>query len=163
MQKTITLVAILMLATTGSAAAGGQEGSIGVGAEFGLSGLGGPSLNYDAGAFHVGGFFAFSDDDAEGTDFAFGGRFFWHIHQTAASDFGLGAGLGFLSDDIVPADDRNLAVFLEPSLQIRTFIIPNVALSFTAGFSFGLADAEGTDLTAGGLELLGGVHYYFFK
>jgi len=38
----------------------------------------------------------------------------------------------------------------------------NVALSFTAGISFGLVDADGSDL-AGQFMALGGVHYYFFK
>lgn len=174
MQKTITLAAILMLALTSSAMAGGKEGSIGVGAEFAINGIaggqiaGGPSLNYDAGIFHAGGFFGFNDGGGDDdTDFSFGGRFYWHLHDTPSSDFGIGAGLAFLSVDSTPDPDRELFVFIEPSFQFRAFVANNVALSFTGGFSFALADAEGASLGAqnnlAGFQLLGGIHYYFFK
>ena len=52
--------------------------------------------------------------------------------------------------------------YFEPGIQIRAFISNNVALSFTAGISFGLVDADGA-LLDGQFNALGGVHYYFFK
>jgi len=179
MRRIITLVAMFVLATAGAARAGGQEGSVGAGAEFGINGLaGGVSANYDAGLFHVGGFLAIYDGGgANDTDYSIGGRFFWHIHKTAMSDFGVGGGLGFFSFDKRGGNDRTSELFLEPSFQIRAFIASNVALSFTAGIAFGLVDADGFVLgaqssvsNAGGVAVANvgivnataGIHYYFF-
>lgn len=179
MQRTITLAAVLLLASAGAAKAGGQEGAIGVGAEFGINGLaGGVSGNYDAGMFHVGGFLAVYDGGGDNdTDYSFGGRFFWHIHKTAMSDFGVGGGLGFFSFDKRGGNDRTSDLFFEPSFQIRAFVASNVALSFTAGIAIGLVDADGFVLgaqgasgSAGGVAVsnigvvnaTAGVHYYFF-
>lgn len=174
--RILTLTTVFVLATAGAAQAGGQEGAIGVGAEFGINGLaGGASANYDAGMFHVGGFLAIYDGgEANDTDYSFGGRFFWHLHQTAMSDFGVGGGLGFLSIDKRAGNDRTSDLFLEPSFQIRVFVASNVALSFTAGISIGLVDAKGFTLGAplssnafvaagvGVVNATAGIHYYFF-
>ncbi len=159
--KQTLLVAAIVFATVGVAQAGGQPGSLGVGAEFQLSGVGGLSLNYDTGSFHVGGFVGL--DDAEGddnTEIEIGGRFYYHVHSTASSDFSIGGSLGVLSDPVGP-DERDTLLFIEPTLQIRSFITSNVALSFTAGFSIGAADASDLVIT-GDLVGLAGVHYYFF-
>jgi hypothetical protein len=51
-------------------------------------------------------------------------------------------------------------MFLEPGFQIRAFIVPNVALSFTGGISIGAVDAEGVQIT-GDFNGNAGVHYYF--
>lgn len=154
---------MLLLASAGSALAGGQPGSLGVGAEVGLNGLtGGASLNYDTGQFHVGGFLRFEDGGGDDdTDISLGGRFYWHIHSTAMADFGIGGGLGFLSVDNGPDVDRSSLLFFEPGFQIRAFVASNVALSFTGGFSIGLVDTEGA-LIDGQLTAGAGVHYYFF-
>ncbi len=148
----------------GSASAGGSEGSIGVGAEFMLSGLGGMSANYDMGQFHVGGFLSFEDEDGDdNTDIALGGRFYYHLHSTAMSDFSVGGALGIgLIGDRNPAMDNNATiVYLEPGVQIRAFVASNVALSFSAGLTLGIADASGVAIT-GQFNGIGGVHYYFF-
>ena len=158
-------VALLVLATTSPVLAGGKEGTIGVGAELGLNGFtGGGSMNYDAGLFHVGGFLGVhQDSDADESDFTFGARFYYHLHDTPQSDFGVGGMIGFYSDDNVgAAGDRLSRLFLEPGLQFRAFIATNVALSFTVGLSLSLADERGTTLD-GQLQGLAGVHYYFFK
>ena len=174
-------VALFVAAAAAPAVAGGQRGSIGVGAEYQLSGLGGASVNYDAGLFHVGGFLGFLDPPGAGnTAFAIGGRFFYHMHSTAMSDFGLGGGLGLES---VPrpgmmgmGGGRGTFVYFEPSFQIRLFLAANVAFSFTGGLSIGTVDASGVVIAGqgpaggafnfdlGSLALLGGagVHYYFF-
>lgn len=178
MKQTITLAAVLFLASTGSASAGGSEGTVGVGAEFAINGVtGGASVNYDAGAFHVGGFLGFSDGDgANNTNYTLGGRFFYHIGSTAMSDFGIGGTLGFFSlDGQGVGDERFTLMFLEPSFQIRLFLASNVALSFNAGIVIGLVDVDGIALGAGPLAGDGtdgafgssgitggaGVHYYF--
>jgi hypothetical protein len=179
MTKKIILAASILLAASTPAFAGGQEGAIGAGAEFGLNGLtGGVSMNYDAGKFHVGGFLGFFDGDGEdNTDYTIGARFFWHVHSTAMSDFGIGGTFGLFSVDDrgapPPDDERDQLMFLEPSFQIRLFLASNVALSFNAGIVIGLVDADGLAISAPGVNngaggvfgvvnAAAGVHYYFF-
>lgn len=166
MRKNILLAAVFVLASAAPALAGGKEATIGVGAEVGLNGeTGGASMNYDAGMFHVGGFLGFDDDGgANDTDYTFGARFYYHVHDTTMSDFGVGGSIGFLSQDhrgIAPLERQTLLYF-EPGIQIRAFISNNVALSFTAGLSFELVD-ENSALITGQFNALAGVHYYFFK
>ncbi len=174
MKNTTKLAALVLMATTGVANAGGSDGAIGVGAEYMLSafsvggggtggttfGLGGPSINYDAGKFHVGGFLSVSDPGGpDNTTVEFGGRFFYHVHSTAMTDFGVGGSLGILNYDA--GNDRNTAMFIEPGFQIRVFLQSNVALSFSAGLAIGAADADGVYLIG---DAVGGagLHYYFF-
>jgi hypothetical protein len=156
------LATIVIAATGGAAQAGGQAGSVGLGAEYELNGIGGASLNYDAGAFHVGGFFGYSSAPAFGYELDVGGRFFYHLHSTAMADFGIGGGLGI--ESVPPAamgDARKTDLYLEPSFQIRLFVASNVALSFAAGVSIGLADANGV-VIGGQPTAAAGIHYYFF-
>jgi len=179
MMKTSLFVGIAVAALAARAEAGGSPNSIGVGAEFQLSGLGGGSVNYDAGPFHLGGFLGYADDGNNNNDFALGGRFYYHVHSTAMSDFGVGGGLGLESAKRQPMGGpsvRNTYVFVEPSFQIRLFVASNVALSFTGGLTIGVADAQGYAITGqgvgggafavngAGVGFLGGagVHYYFF-
>jgi hypothetical protein len=168
MRISITLAAMLVLGSTSAANAGGQEGSIGVGAEFGLigalsdvGGLGGASVNYDAGKFHVGGALGFADADGpDNTVYSIAGRFYYHVHSTAMSDFGIGGNIGILSVPAAP-NDRNTLLFLEPGVQIRAFVASNVALSFNVGFVLGAVDASGTFI-GGQTTGSAGIHYYFF-
>jgi hypothetical protein len=180
MIKTSLFVGIAVAALAARADAGGAPNTIGVGAEDELSGLGGASLNYDAGQFHLGGFIGYADDGNNNSDFEIGGRFFYHLHSTAMSDFSVGGGLGLASDKRAAGmggtmTTRATFVFVEPSFQIRLFVASNVALSFTGGITIGAADAQGYGLTAqgvgggsfsvnGNVGFLGGagVHYYFF-
>lgn len=181
MMKTSLLVGIAVAAFGARAEAGGSPNSVGVGAEYELSGLGGASVNYDAGQFHLGGFIGYADDGNNNTDFELGGRFFYHLHSTAMSDFSVGGGIGLASDKHpigMNMTQRNTYVFVEPSFQIRLFVASNVALSFTGGITIGAADAQGYGLTGQGVGggsftingmgvvtgILGGagVHYYFF-
>lgn len=154
-----TIVSGLGLAAAGTAHAGGQPGSLGVGVEEQISGAGGISLNYDAGRFHVGG--ALSFEDAAGPDnavFEIEGRFFFHVASTATTDFSVGGSIGIRNQDAPGGSVTGL--FLEPGFQIRAFIAQNVALSFTGAISIGAADAS--DVVING-DLVGtaGVHYYF--
>lgn len=166
-----SLAAVFVLAMLGTAEAGGQEGSLGVGAEAGLrlsnSNLGFASLNYDMGTFHVGGFFAMADGGGDDdTSFGIGGRFYFHLHSTSMADFSVGGSIGLLSlpgtgGTPPTGDDRSSEMFLEPGIQARVFVASNVALSFSAGLTLGLIDADGFAIggqTTGGA----GFHYYFF-
>jgi hypothetical protein len=157
------LAALVLAGATGAAHAGGSAGSLGVGAERMInSNVSGVSANYDTGMFHVGGFLGINDPDgANNTDFTLGARFFYHVASTANADFGVGGGLGILSD-AEPGRDRATGLFIEPAFQIRAFVVPNVALSFTGGFSIGAVDAGGLSFN-GQLQAAAGVHYYFFK
>lgn len=163
MTKTKASLALaLLLASTGLASAEGKDGAVGIGAEAQLNGIGGLSVNFNTDKFHIGGFLGFLDPSgANNTEFAVGARFFYHVHnKSATADFSVGGGLGIHS---VPAgpNDRNTELFLEPSFQVRAFIVPNVALSFTGGFAIGLVDASGF-IIGGQVTGVAGVHYYFF-
>lgn len=155
------LAAMIVFASVGTASAGGLPNSLGVGAEVQLSGVGGVSIDYDTGKFHVGGFLGFDDPRGGSNEtISLGGRFFYHIASTASSDFGLGGGLGFQSQNNPGNVGRTTSLYLEPGFQIRTFIVPNVALSFTGGISIGTVDASRVQI-AGGVTGSAGVHYYF--
>lgn len=176
MTKTSLFVAMLVVAVAGAAEAGGQAGSLGVGAEAQLNGIGGASLNFDAGDFHAGGFLGFHDPgDRDDDTFLFGGRFFYHVHQTLTSDFSVGGSIGYASINNPPPVDRVTELYIEPSVQIRVFLVANVALSFNVGVTIGVMDAENVDLggqyVGGTVDVSGtpvalgggaGVHYYFF-
>jgi hypothetical protein len=153
----------LLVATAGTAAAGGQSGTIGVGAEADLRNIGGLSVNFDGGMFHAGGFLGFSDDldNNDTTAFEVGGRFYYHLHSTAMSDFGVGAQLGILNIDPPGDGDSLTGIFIQPGFQIRMFVASNVALSASGGINISAGDADGL-LVEGDLVGGLGVHYYFF-
>lgn len=162
---------MIVFASAGTASAGGQPNSIGVGVEFQPSGVGGLSVNYDAGRFHAGGFFSYLHPGGPNdTTVDFGGRFFFHVASTATSDFSVGGSLGFESANENPGMNnvRNTFVFIEPAFQIRAFIVSNVALSFTGGVVIGAADSSELDVignnsgnVVGRMTGMAGVHYYF--
>lgn len=147
----------------GTALAGGSEGSIGVGAEYQQSSLGGMSASYDMGQFHLGGFLGFADGGGnDDTDVSLGGRFYYHLHSTAMSDFGVGGSVGlFFDGDGNDMTDNDVDIYLEPGIQIRAFVASNVALSFSAGLIIATGDADGIAIT-GQPTAAAGVHYYFF-
>jgi hypothetical protein len=167
MKKTLpgSMIMFASLASVGTAYAGGQPNSIGVGAEFQINGTGGLSINYDAGKFHAGGFFGYSDlEGPNNSTVDIGGRFFFHLASTASSDFSLGGSLGIRNANDVPNSptnsNRHTDVFLEPSFQIRAFIVSNVALSFSGGIIIGAADVSELSV-AGNIVGECGIHYYF--
>jgi hypothetical protein len=163
MMKTSLLAPALLLATTAAAHAGGQAGSIGVGAEFQLSGVGGISANYDGGRFHTGLAIGFADPDGPNNSvFDLFGRFYFHVASTATADFGIGGSIGLQTQGRGAVAGTDTNVFLEPGFQIRVFVASNVALSFAGGITIGIADANDVAITAQGLNGLAGVHYYFF-
>jgi hypothetical protein len=157
------IIVFAILATARSASAGGVAGSIGVGAEFDIRGVGGLSANYDAGKFHVGGFLGYFNPAGDNnTEIDVGGRFFFHLASTASSDFGLGGLIGI--QNVPSGANRQSFLVIEPGFQIRTFIVPNVALSFTVGMEIGTAvsgpSSDELNIT-GNIIGQGGIHYYF--
>ncbi len=163
----LRLAPLLVLAAAGAAHAGGKEGSIGVGGEVTLSGngLGGgaASVNYDAGIFHVGGYIGLQDPaGGDNTDFEVGARFYYHVHSTLSSDFGIGGTLELASIDRVRPLNRATELFIQPGFQFRSFLNGgNVALSLSGGLTIGAVDADGLSLGAQ-FNALAGLHYYFF-
>jgi hypothetical protein len=161
MKKILAAAILTVAATAGTASAGGAANTIGVGTEFQLSGVGGLSVNYDAGKFHAGGFVGLADPTGpSNTQFDIGGRFFFHVAATASADFSVGGSIGIRNQGQGAGNDSTTGVFIEPGFQIRAFIVPNVALSFTGGLSIGAADADGLILDSQIIGI-GGVHYYF--
>lgn len=183
MSKTSLFAALMLVGVAGAAEAGGSPGTIGVGAEFQISGPGGASLNYDAGDFHVGGAIGFYEPDgADNTVVDLAGRFYYHLHTTTDADFGIGGGIGIRSQPetgpMANAGDNETLLYLEPTIQIRVFLTSNVAFSASTGIVLGIMDADrdgiaitGSTLgsgraviSAGGVSIGGGLglHYYFF-
>jgi hypothetical protein len=153
-----TILTVLLVSAPATAVAGGSSGSIGVGAELSAQLTPDVSVNYDAGAFHVGGAVGFSDDRGGGqNDFRVAGRFYYHLHATALADFGVGGELQLRDQE----GDDNTFVDIIAGFQIRSFISTNVALSFAGGITIGVADSDGVSI--GGQPVgIAGVHYYFF-
>jgi len=155
------LLAVLLVASP--AFAGGSKGAIGVGAEFQLSGVNGIGVDFDAGAFHVGGLVgAANPDGPDNGEVDVAAHFYFHVASTSMSDFGVGGGFGLqfarLGD---PSDDNVTNVFLDPGFQIRAFIASNVALTFTGGLTIGVGDNKDFGLGASP-NAAAGVYYYFF-
>ena len=166
--KTKLLIATMVF-TPSLAFAGGEDGSLGVGAEADIAGrVSGLSMTYNMESFHVGGLLGFSDAPdpaglgADVSSFTIGGRGYYHVASTSASDFSVGGGLYLQHTkyDLPGDDDSTDALILDLGFQIRAFITPEVALSFTGGLNVGAADADGVVL-AGSLNGGAGVHYYF--
>jgi hypothetical protein len=150
------------LAVSSPAWADGTESTgLGVGVQSTLTGLSGPSLTYQAPRFHVEGIVGFHDDGVTEIDLA--GRFWFHVHSTAASDFSVGGGIGFESIDFGPETDTDLHV--EGGAQLRAFLASNVALSAALGLAIENGDDnddEDIEFLAG--QLVGGlgITYFFF-
>ena len=140
---------------TGSGTGAGT-GGLGVGAEATTTGLSGASVVYDAHKWRVGGFLGLRSGG--GTDVRLGGRFFFRLHQRGPADFSIGAGVGIDRDD---GDDRT-DIHVEVALQLRAFIVPNVALGGTSGAGFVAVGNDGQDQLLIGGQLLGAVGLWYF-
>jgi hypothetical protein len=161
------LAAAVLVAGAGSAraqepagaTAGGSVGPLGVGASAMLTGPIGPSVVYDAGLFHIEGILGFASNGA--TDFALGGRFWYHIHTAQSADFSLGGGVGVTSTDPDGPDEGTTDVHIDVGAQIRVFLVPNVALSAAAGLA--IISGDDADLVGVFGDLVGdaGITYYF--
>jgi len=158
------LLILASLALAPPALAGGKEGSVGVGAEVALdNAVGGLSVNYDAGLFHVGGVIGYDREKVGAADatykFEIGARFYYHVHSAGQADFGIGGEVGIA--EVPKGTGHDTHLFIDPSFQVRAFITPNVALSLTAGFVLGTVDANSIAI-GGQVTAFAGFHYYFF-
>jgi hypothetical protein len=166
-------VAVLMLAAPREARAQGSEGTgIGVGVQamnnpfvviddeppFFIFGLAGPSVVYQTPSFHVDGILSFASNGA--TAIGAGGRFFYELHSTQASDLSVGGGIGFLNIDTGPDSDTHIQ--FEIGGKIRAFLAPSVAVNASVGFGFISTAADDPLFLTG--QLLGsiGITYFFF-
>lgn len=95
------------------------------------------AVGYDASQWRAEGLIALLFRDGAGTNFGFGGRAFYALHKTSFADFSVGGLLGLVVG--------GGAIFLiEPSAQIRAFIVQNVALTATLGMGIAVGDTRAT-------------------
>ncbi len=133
--------------SSSSRSSGGKAQGLFVGAESLLlggapGGVGGPggaiTVGWDASQWRIEGLIGLLFRDGAGTNFGFGARGFYVLHKTKFADFGVGGLLGLVLAG-------NNAVFLiEPSAQIRAFIVENVALTATLGMGIAVGDVQAT-------------------
>jgi hypothetical protein len=177
-------VSIVALSLTAPAAAAAQpvlgtgNGSggagLGVGAAAFLSGLAGVEVVYDQPRWHIEGLLGFDSRDGNGpgapstTNFTFGVRGWYHLHQGTNSDFSVGGGVGF--DHFSASLNNNTAsgteTFFEPGAEARVFLTPNFALFGLAGFTLAFGDVTNGNNT--GIALASQVNAafgftYFFR
>jgi hypothetical protein len=163
----IPLFTLALFATGTAAAQTPAARGIGVGAEATLTGIVGGSFVYDTQAFHIdallGGSFTHNDSSV-----AVAGRFFFPVHRSQYADFSLGPGIGLVHTTHDPDGDGPLGrvsstpIHLEGAAQIRAFIVPNVALSASAGLGIVLTDNNNSATIGGQLGGQFGVTYFFF-
>ena len=144
------------VSASGEMAGGGAGGGFGVGVQAMLEGPFGVAVLYDPGAWHVEGILGFYSNGE--TALALGGRFYYHLHSSTAADFSLGGGLGLVTIDN-DADDSITNIHLEAGGQVRTFVVPNVALSASLGLAVVAGDGDLVALTG---QLVGGLGLSYF-
>ena len=160
----LSIAALFALTSTASAQEGGERPTaLGVGINgFLIDGLAtGPSVVFQTPAFHIEGILAALDDGGDDLDVGIGGRFWFAVSQTSRSDFSIGGGLALLIDEDEATGDDETDVEIDLGAQLRAFIVPNVAISATAGFAVVVTD--GDDFVGLVGDLLGqlGVVYFF--
>jgi hypothetical protein len=140
---------------------GAGGGGFGVGAIAMLTGPFGAAIVYDPGKFHIEGILGFSAIEDVDTIIALGGRFYYHLHTSTAADFSVGGGLGISIVDQEAADESDTAIHIEAGGQVRTFVVPNVALAASLGLA--VVSADGSDFVGLTGNLVGslGVTYFF--
>jgi hypothetical protein len=144
------------------AGGGGSAAGFGVGAMAMLTGPFGAAIIYDPGAFHIEGILGFESNGV--TTILAGGRFWYHMHTSTAADFSVGGGLGIASteqDNGFGDNEDVTTIHLEGGGQLRVFVVPNVALSATAGLA--VVTGDDRDLIAVTGQLIGdvGLSYFF--
>jgi hypothetical protein len=137
-----------------------------VGAEATTTGIVGGTFVYDAAVFHLDALFGarLTKND---TDLAVAARFFFPLHHGQAADFSIGPGVGFVHgqhDAPPPATGRNSnnQLHLEGALQIRAFVVSNVALSASAGLGVVIDNGNNTAIIGGQVGASLGITYFFF-
>lgn len=150
--------------SSSSRSSGGKASGLFVGAEstllaatVGTAGPGGAiAVGWDATQWRAEGLVGllFRDGPGNNTTFSFGGRGFYALHKTSFADFSIGGMLGLIVG--------GGAIFLiEPSVQIRAFIVRNVALTATLGMGIAVGDTPATIGILGQVNGALGVTYTF--
>jgi hypothetical protein len=159
------LFALVLFASRTSSAQAARTG-VGVGAEATTTGIVGGTFVYDAGMFHLDALLG-ARFESDSSTVAVAGRFFFPVHKSQSADFSIGPGLGVVHTTPhpppgAPAQSGVNEVHAEGALQIRAFLVPNVALSASAGI--GLVFTNGNNRAVIGGQLGGslGVTYFFF-
>jgi hypothetical protein len=153
--------------TTTVSSRGGGGGRIGVGGIAYLGGgppgggLGGLSVAYDPGPWHLDTMIGLAGGNNTANEFRIGGRFWYHLLSAASADLSIGAGLSYEHIGTRgPAPSAN-NLFIEAGGLIRVFLAPNVALGTAAGLVIGTADASGYSIGDTNLVATASIHYYF--
>jgi hypothetical protein len=102
--------------------------------------------------------------ETDSSTVAVAGRLFFPVHKSPSADFSVGPGIGVVHTTPHPPPPRDTVdeIHAEGAVQIRAFIVPNVALSASAGL--GLVFNRGNNSAVIGGQLGGqlGVTYFFF-
>src|SRR5262249_42275409 len=140
-----SILAFGLLSTARIAAAQpAPEGAarFGAGAEATTTGIVGGTFVYDPGPFHLdallGAHFAHDDEEID-----LAARFFFPVHRSPSADFSVGPGVGLVHFNHPNPPDN--ALHVEGAIQIRAFLVPNVALSATAGVGAIFANGDNND------------------
>jgi hypothetical protein len=163
----LTLFALLLLFPRTSAAqnATGHSG-IGVGAEATTTRIVGGTFVYDAGFFHLDALVG-AEITKNNTDLALAARFFFPLHHSQAADFSIGPGVGLVHgqrDAQPPAtgSNSNNQFHLEGAVQIRAFVVSNVALSASTGLGMVIEKDNNRAIIGGQVGASLGITYFFF-
>ena len=130
---------------SGSGNGSGGAG-FGVGAAAFLSGMAGVEAVYDQPRWHIEGLLGFDSRDGlvanapTTTEFTFGVRGWYHLHQGTNSDFSVGGGVGFDHVSLSNNGGSGTETFFEPGAEARVFLTPNFALFGLAGFTLAFGD-----------------------
>lgn len=122
--------------------------------------LAGPAVTYQTPQFHIDGILTYGDSDGL-TALGVGGRFFYELHSTQASDLSVGGGIGFMNIDV--GDDSDTAIHFEAGGKIRAFLAPAVAVNASVGLGY-ISGFGDRDFILFGGQLVGtlGITYFFF-
>ena len=136
---------------SGSGNGSGGAG-FGVGAAAFLSGMAGVEAVYDQPRWHIEGLLGFDSRDGlvanapTTTEFTFGVRGWYHLHQGTNADFSVGGGVGFdhfstsVTTPVNTVSTSGTETFFEPGAEARVFLTPNFALFGLAGFTLAFGD-----------------------
>jgi hypothetical protein len=123
---------------------------------------GGASFIFDASQFRIEGIFGLLFIEDAVTRFGLAARFIWVLHSTSRSDLGVGAGIGVSHTEFDgPADAT--AFHGEALVQLRFFVVSNVAIHGGLGLGFSVGDEQSPTVVSIGGTLSGslGLSYFF--
>lgn len=161
--RMLLLFVLVTLTARPAAAQAAPESNprFGAGAEATTTGIVGGTFVYDPGPFHLdallGAHFAHEDEEID-----LAARFFFPVHRSRAADFSVGPGVAIVHFNRPNPPDN--AVHVEGAIQIRAFLVSNVALSATAGIGVVFANGDNNDRAIIGGQVGGsfGITYFFF-